>query len=433
MRVRREAAKQTMGLAVVLAYIALNLLSPADMLPDLKQLRPALILALSSLPLAALERLEKPQLGKLRIQFALVLMFFGWAICSWFPHGRLGANLTSLFDLAPNVIVYFVGVMLFGSPLRLRFVRLTLVLVAVFVMMNAFWGLPLSNATGITTPYDLTSSPSVGHYFVRIRGLGMLNDPNVFGQFLLMILPMLYVAKKDTGLGIGYAVSIPITILFLVGVYFTGSRGAEMGVAVLIGLLLIRRFKIAGVVMAGAVLVLLLLAINATHGRTINMSGGMDRLALWSDGMSYFKSSPIWGIGFGSFQDRQGMTAHNSYLLCAAELGLVGFFLWMSIIVVTFIQLSRVPKLVGKKDPAMARWASAIRLSLAVYLFTGFFLSRAYELPLYLLFGMAGAIVASAGGDDAVPLRGTGWPLWSLGLCVGVLSLIYVALRLRVV
>ena len=58
------------------------------------------------------------------------------------------------------------------------------------------------------------------------------------------------------------------------------------------------------------------------------------------------------------------MTAHNSFLLCAAELGLVGFFLWMSIIVVTMIQLNRVPEVVGNRIPALARWAIAVRLSL---------------------------------------------------------------------
>jgi O-antigen ligase len=149
--------------------------------------------------------------------------------------------------------------------------------------------------------------------------------------------------------------------------------------------------------------------------------------------MAYFKHSPVWGIGFGGFSARLGMTAHNSYLLCAAELGLVGYFFWMSILVVTMMQLNRVPKIVGKSNPALAQWAMALRLSLGVYMFTGFFLSRTYDLPLFLLIGMSGAVITAAGGDQAIPVRGTGWPAWSAGLCVGVLGLIYVMLRLRAV
>lgn len=374
-----------MGLAVMLTYIALNLLSPGDIFPDLKDFRLALVAALASIPLAGLERLQHPELGKLRVQFVLVLLFFGWALGSWFPHGGLGANVRTLLELSSNVIVYFVGVMLLSSPARLNALRIVLVLVAIYVLINAFWGIPYARATGVTTPYDLTwdtaYDPGSHVHDVRIRGLGMLNDPNVFGQYLLMILPMLYVSRKDSGLGVGWLLAIPVTFLFLIGVYFTGSRGAEMGVAALFGMYLIGKSKIKGFFVSIVFAIFLLLVINTTRSRTITMSQGMDRLAIWSDGMSYVKHSPIWGNGWGSFPDMQGMTAHNSFLLVAAELGIIGFFLWTSIIVVTMIQLSRVPKILGTSNPAMARWASATRLALGVYLFTGFFLSRAYQLP----------------------------------------------------
>ena len=128
-----------------------------------------------------------------------------------------------------------------------------------------------------------------------------------------------------------------------------------------------------------------------------------------------------------------GMTAHNSFLLVAAELGIIGYFLWFSAILVTFIQLSRVPAIVSKTNPELARWAVALRVSLGGYMFTSFFLSRTYELPLWMLLGMCGGVIIAAGGDDAVPLRGTMWPLWSLLTCLGLLAIIYVMLRLRVV
>jgi O-antigen ligase len=263
--------------------------------------------------------------------------------------------------------------------------------------------------------------------------LGILNDPNVFGQFLLMILPMLYVSTKDTGMNIGWLLTIPITLLFLVGVYYTGSRGAEMGVAALLAMWFIGKSRTKGLIFSGVVAAGLLLAVNLTRHRTITMSQGLDRLAIWSDGMSYVKRSPIYGIGYGEFTDMQGMTAHNSFLLVGAELGIVGLILWMSFIVVTFIQLSRVPKVIGATNPALARWAVATRLTLGVYMATGFFLSRAYQMPLFLLLGMAGAIIANSGGDEAVSLKGTAWPLWTIGLSFGVLVLIWVMLRLRVV
>jgi len=421
-----------MGLAVLLAYIAMYLLSPAEMFPTLIPFRPTLLLAVASIPLALMARMEKPEIGKLRVQFTLMVLFLGWALCSWFPHGGVGRNLTTLLELAPQVVVYFVGLFLLGSPSRLSILRAVLVVVVLFILFNGLSEMPYGLATGQSTPFVLTTFSTAAQYEVRIRALGSLSDPNEFGQLMLMIIPLLFVGKKGTGLGVGYFLAIPVALLLLAGVYFTGSRGAEMGVAVLVGLFLIRKFRTTGAVLSTVVGGGTLLLVNAFRTRTISMNSGMDRLAIWSDGMAYFKRSPIWGIGYSGFTADRHMTAHNSYLLVAAELGIVGYFLWMSIIVVTMIQLSRVPAVVGKSNPALAQWAVGVRLSLSVYLFTSFFLSRAYQLPIYLLFGMAGAIIAAAGGDDAIPVRGTGWPVWSMGFCVGLLTMIYIMLRLRV-
>lgn len=430
--VRSEAARRIMGLALVLVYIALNLLSPADMFPVLGPYRPILILALASVPPTLITRLESPEIGKLRTQPILMFLFFAFACSSWFPHGGLGANLVTFLDLAPSVIVYFLGLVHFRSPLRLRLLRATLVAVAVYVVATALSQIPLARGTGESTPYVLVSGEEA-NLELRIHGLGMLDDPNIFGQFLLLILPLLFVGKRETGLGRGYFFAIPIAVLLLIGIYFTNSRGTGTGLGVLIALYLIQRFKKAGKVGAAIVGPLSLVAINATQSRKVSMAGGLDRIAIWSDGMAFFKSSPLWGIGWGGFVEREDWTAHNSYLLCAAELGMIGFFLWMSILVVTMIQLNRVTKVVGKSDPALARWAVPVKLSLGVYLFTSYFLSCTYNLALFLLLGMAGAIIAVAGGDETIPLRGTKWPAWSLGLCVGVLTLIYVMLRLRAV
>jgi O-antigen ligase len=401
------------------------------MFPALAPFKPLLILAICCVPALLFARLQSPEIGKLRTQFILVILFFGWACVSWLPHGWFGGNVMTLLELGPNVMVYFMGVVLLRGPFKLGALRIVLVLVAMYVIANAFSQVPYARASHESTPYVLASH-ELFNQDVRIQGLGMLHDPNNFGQFLLLILPMLYVSRRETGMGIGYILVIPVTLLLVLGVYFTGSRGAEVGAALLIAQYLIWRFKTVGAVFSVVVGSSLFAAINTFRTRTISMAGGMDRLAIWSDGMQSFKSSPVWGIGIRGYMDKNVMTAHNSYLLCAAELGMVGYFLWMSMVLVTLIQLNRVPRIVGESNPALARWAVALNFSLSGYMFTSFFLSRAYDLPLFLLLGVAGAIITEAGGDEAVP-PGRGWALWSLGLCVAILTLIYVLLRLRVV
>ena len=422
-----------MGVVFLLAFIAFNLLSPADMVPDLASYRPGLVMALVNLPIAVMSRLQAPEIGRLRTQFFLMLLFCGYASCSWLPHGGFGANLVVLFTyVAPNFIIYFVALVQLRNPLGMSALRTVLVLVAAFVMANAFIQLPYVRASGETMPYVIASGPE-GINELRIRGLGMLNDPNVFGQFLLLILPLMFVSKRKTGLGPGALFTIPVVVGLIVGIYFTNSRGAETGLGVLISLYILNRFKKAGLLGVAIIVPLSLVVINATRTRTVSMTGGLDRLAIWSDGMSFFKSSPLYGIGVGGFTERNGLTAHNSYLLCVSELGVIGLFLWVSMIVVTLIQLNRVSKVVAVSNPLLAKWALAVKLSLGGFLFTSFFLSTTYSSLLFLLLGLSGAIIVSAGGDDAIPLHGTNWPVRSAGLCVGIMVLIYVMLRLRVV
>ena len=45
------------------------------------------------------------------------------------------------------------------------------------------------------------------------------------------------------------------------------------------------------------------------------------------------KSHPLFGVGFGNFADYSDHTAHNSIVVCAAELGLVRVVLLVSVLV----------------------------------------------------------------------------------------------------
>ena len=54
--------------------------------------------------------------------------------------------------------------------------------------------------------------------------------------------------------------------------------------------------------LAAAMAVALLLS-KFTGGREVGMTGGADRLDLWSDGWEMFKQSPLYGHGYGSYVD----------------------------------------------------------------------------------------------------------------------------------
>ena len=163
-----------MGSVLVLIYIALNLLSPADMLPVLIPFRPMLIVALLNVPVAVLARMLAPEVGKLRTQAVLVFLFFGFTISALIPHRLYGANLRTLTEVTPNILAYFLGIIYFRTAGQLRLLRALLVFVALFVLLNGLMELPYAHAAGAETPYVTAHINSLSAMDYRIRGLGML-------------------------------------------------------------------------------------------------------------------------------------------------------------------------------------------------------------------------------------------------------------------
>jgi O-antigen ligase len=165
---------------------------------------------------------------------------------------------------------------------------------------------------------------------------------------------------------------VPGSALLLAGIWCTHSRGGLVGLVVLVGLLARRRLTSFGSALASAGVAILMLAMGYTGGRT-----GDDRLNIWSDGLGMFKSSPIWGVGYRHYTDLSNKTAHNSFLLCAVELGLIGCFLWVGALLVSLWELRLVADVtaIHDSDEELRAWANAVFLSLLPLPFPGWFLS----------------------------------------------------------
>lgn len=429
-----------MGLFFSLLYIALMLLSPAEMVPELAPYRVGVIASTMAVLCSIYTYTMAPIVSKLSLQFWLVVAFTLWLAAVWIPNRWFFGPIFVILEFTPNVIVYFLLIAHLRSPSRLHLLRLVVVGVSLYVLYMGFSQYPIAAATHTDMPYALVWGGDDEETPPRLRGLGVLGDPNIFAQYLLALFPMLFVSNRPRGMRFGYVFAVPIAILFLVAVYLTGSRGAILGVFVLIGLYLESRFKKKGLITGIILGVGGVIALNLSGmSRGITVGGGSDRLMLWSEGIGLLKTSPLWGLGYTSFADEVQMTAHNSYLLCAVEAGVIGLFFWMGIMLITIRQLRIVSNSVAAKptpgekapDPVLARWAEAVKKSVIVYLFTAYFLSCTYQMFLYLLVGVAGAIFCaySEKPEHPGPFRFLNWQRQALAFSVGILFLIWVSVH----
>src|SRR6202008_2360617 len=140
----------------------------------------------------------------------------------------------------------------------------------------------------------------------------------------------------------------------------THSRGGLIAVAA-ISLFAARKFigTTPSMIMTVALLVAML-ALDFTGGRGISASDGADRLEAWANGLEIFKSAPLFGIGFGNFTDHHDVTAHNSFVLCLAELGLMGSTLWIGLLATTVLGLRRVLRMHEAPKPEKSYGLAAL-------------------------------------------------------------------------
>lgn len=286
-------------------------------------------------------------------------------------------------------------------------------------------------------PDEASETPAARPTRPRLRALGLLNDPNDLAQTLVAAIPLVFLAWRPGHRLRNFAFALVPTAAMLWAIVLTRSRGglvalfalAWFGLALRAGPTWERRLRWLGA--AGLfVLMVLFFRLGAAD------ESAMGRLDAWSEGLQMLKSSPVWGVGYASFADINGLVAHNSFVHCFGELGLVGYFAWLGAIVASFWYLERVRTTEaggrGMGSSELARWAAAAELSLVAFLAGALFLSRTYSISLFLMCGFATAVAGTAMSTTDARGRFT-FPVWHFLIRTGGLVVLSIILTYAVV
>jgi O-antigen ligase len=462
-----------MGLFLSVLYFVTCYLTPATIFGPLAAARVELILAvlvlLISLPaLARSFTLKTPQslalIGLALAAFLSVLIAVRW------PTGAVRAFL----GFIPNAFAYFLVCLHCNSKKKLQTLVLMLLFVCLFVIANgciAFLrGVPdaprhnMDSLEVVPLPLEATTIPylhamrsEAGELFYRLRGLGEINDPNDFGQLLVCVIPLVFIfwRRKRVFRNLVFVI-LPACVL-LYGTFLTHSRGALLALLAIAVVAARRRIgTLPALLISGGVFVAAM-ALNFTGGRGISAEAGTDRTGLWGAGLQLLKSHPLFGVGLGSMPDLTDshLTAHNSVVVCAAELGFFGLYFWCMFLFPTLRDALTVasPEKVNEAEQIISearqfplatkeiaavdkaeinRLGQLLVLSLTGFLVAGWFLSRAFVMTFFLLGGMVEVIyqMALERGMIVPRLRlGRVFP-YAGGLAVSLVLMMYLMLRI---
>jgi len=227
----------------------------------------------------------------------------------------------------------------------------------------------------------------------RVRWRGTLGDPNELSVAVGATLPLLFAFATTTRRKWVAALCLAGSAVALWCIVLTQSRGGQLVVLTVFGFYFIKRYGLAGL-LVGSILALPVLVLGGRGGEEAE-SSSLERIGLLYDGMDMVRSSPMLGIGTGQFGEHtfNGLTAHNSYVLAAAELGLPGSLLWLMLVYTSM----KIPWVVATRpppglDPSFVPFAMALVVGFAGIAVGIFFLSFCYKAILFVYFGLAGAM-----------------------------------------
>ncbi len=221
----------------------------------------------------------------------------------------------------------------------------------------------------------------------RVRYRGTLEDPNELALVLGMALPFAF-AFFDRRSTLARLLLVWLAIgLMGACAYFTRSRGGQLVFLTVLAVHFAKRYGIGRGLVAG---VAVALPIVLFGGRSGGESSTAARVEAWWTGLHLLQASPGFGVGAGRFLEHHDLTAHNSLILAAAELGAPGLLIFASILYLAAKITTQALR--SEVAPVARTWALALLSSTAGLLVGSFFLSFAYKNALWIQVGMTGAL-----------------------------------------
>ncbi len=400
-----------------LAYVVVLYLRPQEYVPALMETPLVPVLLMSAFGTWAIAQPKNFEASQQRLVLALTFLIF---VSDLLPDG-LGVAIASVMDFLPTVLMFYIVATSIDSVHRFRLLALVITTVIGVIAVHGIQQAASDDGIGWTGAAMIEG---------RITYVGFFNDPNDLSMAFLMALPLTIWLAVTEKLRIVRWAAWGVVALTLLATYLCNSRGSILGVLAMAAMYAIRRYGWSRslVVMPLVVLPLLLAAPSRVSEMSADEESAAGRIDAWYEGFEMLREHPLLGVGKGLFVDHNYLTAHNSFVLAIAELGIVGYYVWLSNLLLTGMMLKQLLAIgaqmppeperaaedakpawqaAWRRDPLQAEdeaepppesWqavhgvAATLAYSMLGSLVAAFFLSRSYVNILYLLVGMVVAV-----------------------------------------
>lgn len=230
----------------------------------------------------------------------------------------------------------------------------------------------------------------------RLVSRGAIENSNDLAAFLILVLPLTLKLKEILKLNsLRWLPSLALLVLLVTALIGAQSRASIIALAVMVLLVFYQKFAKKIKYLAVIYFMIGLLVMGGLSQLSLGRSSedlqasSQNRLGYWQVGLTMMARYPLFGVGFNQYPQKftqfgvdqftEGLnrTAHSSWILIGAEVGVMGLLLYLAIF---FEGLKR----------AWSIWSQApeLLLSLMGYMVMMTFLSHSYLVWPYLLLGL---------------------------------------------
>ena len=380
---------------------------PQDFFPIIGKIRPGLLFSLIALIATIMEGRTylKKEVNKTLIIYYLLFYFCMILGIPFAQHAGIAFERV-IFTYSVNILYFFLFVVNIDTEIKLKSIMFTIVS-AIFFFSSLSLIFAKSN-------------------FSRFA-YGAIYDPNDLAFFLVSLAPLSLLFLYDSA-RIKKKVSFLTLMISLLVILMTGSRGGLLALAaVLMVIFFSKRIlktnsKILMVFISLLILITQLDKIPLERYTTMteitsdyNVSSEFGRFALWKYAVKFSLEHPLTGVGVGCFPFAIGylraeeniqprwQTAHSSYFLIAAEMGLLGVIIFLKILAKCFFIFKKgfTLKNEDNEDLEKDKIYFTVFVSFIGLLVASAFISQSYSTIFTIFFGIATVLPSALSSEKS--------------------------------
>lgn len=187
---------------------------------------------------------------------------------------------------------------------------------------------------------------NASHNVIRI--FSVFKNPNVFGEFLVLTIPLMFAGSQVAEKLWLRLVFFSIFLLGALNILLTYSRGSMIGIVFAMVIIIIFRDRKFMPLLILGVLASPFILPDAIWSRVLTIFQGGDtssayRVSIYMSSLDMLRDHFLLGVGFGNFKEvykvyaytaTKSFHAHNTWLMLWLEMGVLGIFAWMTFLFV---------------------------------------------------------------------------------------------------